>query len=102
MPELYNGMSVREAELAQPRNRLRSQPLTRICANHHQENRVVIQFDQRQRFDGLQSWTVNFLAASFVFELVLTKLSCERGPSDSFALWRPPAGGPQGFADEDC
>jgi hypothetical protein len=44
MPELYNGMSAREDESALLRKSLISQRLTRICATHHQENRVLIQF----------------------------------------------------------
>lgn len=75
MPVLYNGMSVREAEPARPRNSLKSQSLTLICASRHQEMTDLIRFICRQRFDGTRTSTVNSLAASFVFERELTDLS---------------------------
>jgi hypothetical protein len=58
MPELYNDGSEHEGLPALPPKMLSFQLLTRICALHHQENRVVFLFKVRQSFGGFMIRTV--------------------------------------------
>jgi len=73
MPELYKRGQQREDGLAQTRNCLISQRLTRIFPKRHAEDGVSFHFNGRQFLGGLACQLVNLLTSNFIFGRVITE-----------------------------